>query len=679
MTTEPEIEDWETASPEPAAPLTSAVSPLHEAARRYAQAGTPVLPCWPGSKRPIPAHGLLERSRDLAQVDEWWRAHPDANVAICPDDAGLAVIDIDGAEGAATWAASEGGPATCTVRTPSGGRHLYFRGQLPPTVAKIGPGVDTRGERSFVLVPPSRIDDRNDKARGKPWKQGVYALELDLPEAQLPPWLIEAAGRMHEAAAAAEGFELDLAVNVARATAWLHDRAPAVEGQGGDNWTYQTFATLFDLGLSIGKALEIAADWNASCDPPWELEELHQKAESASVNRQNAVGAWAVAPPSQTFASALDKLGVVLTEGPRAPQSFADLLARDVPPIRELVPGLIERGVVTFLSAPGGSHKSRLAVQLGLAIQAGQPIFGRRTDEPATFVYVSYEDSADEVARRVQKIAKRLNLPADIGGRYFDKAGQFDPLAVISESEDPELRPFWTELHDALAAIPGHKFVVLDGTYNALHFRGAAKINEAAVYGAIALLQRLADETDSSIVALWHPSVAGQERGDASGWSVAWNNAPRARLSLVAGKSEDTYELRVEKRNHGPKGQPLTLHFDNGALLPRSEIAQADHETRFLEACVAAAIQAAETDQPIQKQRTPAKWVFDEVEKACGFRPNKTELKDALARAMLGGRLRYVSGNKDRMAGYYPMDHARAAELAAAAKDRAGQRGGSDA
>jgi hypothetical protein len=67
--------------------------------------------------------------------------------------------------------------------------------------------------------------------------------------------------------------------------------------------------------------------------------------------------------------------------------------------------------------------------------------------------------------------------------------------------------------------------------------------------------------------------AAALECGDASGWSVAWHNTPPARLSLTAIKdTNDAFELKVEKRNNGPKGKPLTLRWADGALLLRSDI-----------------------------------------------------------------------------------------------------------
>ena len=197
---------------------------------------------------------------------------------------------------------------------------------------------------------------------------------------------------------------------------------------------------------------------------------------------------------------------------PGEPVSFGDVLARTVPPVQEIIAGLVERQTVTFLSAPGGSHKSRLAVQWGLSIDAGIPIFGRAVERCA-FHCLSYEHHADEVARRAQSIARRLSLPHDTDAQFWDLSGQDAPLAVIRESGECETKPLWDKLRSHLTADSRHKFVVIDSTYNALRFEGAAKINKGAVMAGISLLQRLCDECNCTLLVLWHPSQAGQEPG----------------------------------------------------------------------------------------------------------------------------------------------------------------------
>ena len=48
-------------------------------------------------------------------------------------------------------------PATRTVITGGGGRHLWFKytGPIPSTTGRIAPGLDTRGDGGYVLAPPS--------------------------------------------------------------------------------------------------------------------------------------------------------------------------------------------------------------------------------------------------------------------------------------------------------------------------------------------------------------------------------------------------------------------------------------------------------------------------------------------------------------------------------------------
>lgn len=247
------------------------------------------------------------------------------------------------------------------------------------------------------------------------------------------------------------------------------------------------------------------------------------------------------------------------------PVSFSDLLPLYVPPVQELVTGLIERGVFTLFSGPGGSHKSRLAIQFGLCIASKTLVWGLPVQQ-ATYVALSYEDHPDEVTRRTQAIARKLGLNLDQGQTLYWNLQSGPAIAVVTEN-GIVCTPFYWTLRERLLAIPGHKLVTVDSVYNAFDFRGKAKINEPSVKAAIELLNALCRETDCTMIGLFHPSQAGQDRGDASGWSVAWHNTPRARLSIAAvNDRDDTFQLKVEKRNNGRKGSPIELHWSDGIL-----------------------------------------------------------------------------------------------------------------
>lgn len=339
------------------------------------------------------------------------------------------------------------------------------------------------------------------------------------------------------------------------------------------------------------------------------------------------------------------------------PIPFSDILNRQVEPVREIIPGLLERDTVTFLSAPGGAHKSRLALQWGLCVNTAASIFGRAV-ERARFVYLSAEDNVSEVTRRAQAISRKLKLPLDSDALFWDRTAKDSALAVASEGGAVDLTPYFDALVGELKAISGHKLVVLDSAYNFVRFQGKAKIDEGAVNAYIRqVLERLCRDMDSTLLVLWHPSQAGQERGDASGWSVAWHNTPRARLSLKPVKDvEGAFELCVEKRNHGPKGKPLTLHFSEGVLLPLSQTSTLEQEGRLKQACIRVAVTAAEHSVPIQKQRRLEKWMLDEIEGAAGRRPTDREVKEVLAAAVRSGELRYLRGTNRQTAGYHPTE-----------------------
>jgi hypothetical protein len=115
-------------------------------------------------KAPVTAHGVDDATTDLAVIDRYWDRHPDANVAIATGGFGPVVLDVDVAHGRPGYAslnqAIRSGlvpPPIATVRTPSGGAHLYYSampgqrsGGLPVH------GLDWRGERGYMLGPPRR-------------------------------------------------------------------------------------------------------------------------------------------------------------------------------------------------------------------------------------------------------------------------------------------------------------------------------------------------------------------------------------------------------------------------------------------------------------------------------------------------------------------------------------------
>lgn len=133
----------------------------------YLQKGWAVFPV-NTHKAPMTRNGCLDASTYPEVVRRWWEAYPTANVAIATGrKSNLVVIDVDiknGKDGLESLVDAYGDPIDIDdeqqliAQTPSGGLHLYYQWdeRFPVTVAtNVLPGVDIRGERGYVLAPPS--------------------------------------------------------------------------------------------------------------------------------------------------------------------------------------------------------------------------------------------------------------------------------------------------------------------------------------------------------------------------------------------------------------------------------------------------------------------------------------------------------------------------------------------
>lgn len=164
-----------------------------DAALFLAKGGVPVFPCSPGEKRPMTPAGFKDATTAEATIRAWWGSTPAANLAM-PTGAlsGMVVIDLDmdaakGIDGEAAWKEIVGDkslPATCEVRTPRGGRHLYFRHPggdacVRSSASKLAKGVDVRGDGGYIMLPPSAT------------AAGRYVACKEAPPAAMPSWLRE--------------------------------------------------------------------------------------------------------------------------------------------------------------------------------------------------------------------------------------------------------------------------------------------------------------------------------------------------------------------------------------------------------------------------------------------------------------------------------------------------------
>lgn len=347
-------------------------SPLHRAALELASRGIPVFPCLPGSKKPATETGFHEATTDPRQVDAWWSENPEYNLAFPPDAVGLCVVDLDGGQvGEDSWSdlQIEHGQADPTreLRTPSGGRHMHFKGRLPPSVNKLGNKVDTRGTGSYVLLPPSVVDERGE---ANPDKWGSYTYLTDTAPATVPEWITPALERGKAKAKAAADVSLDRPANIARAVSYLKSRPEVFQGEGADAKTYEIACDVLNLGISAGVAFDLMLE-HYKCSPQDDRYQdfLERKITNAQAYCQNEPGSWAVAPAQEVFGDALGKL--TFEDEPVRRSRFEALTLEEIaalPPPEWLIPGMLPAKGLSLLYGPPGSYKSFVALQLGLGL-----------------------------------------------------------------------------------------------------------------------------------------------------------------------------------------------------------------------------------------------------------------------------------------------------------------------
>lgn len=142
----------------------------------YAERGYPVLPlhglkdgvctcskgakCTSSGKHPKTTNGVKDATTDEATIVGWFKNKPHTNVGIATGCASwLFVVDVDPDKGGFESLAKLNLSSPMTVRTGSGGLHLYYK--FDPAIVvgnsagKLAPGIDIRTTGGYVVAPPS--------------------------------------------------------------------------------------------------------------------------------------------------------------------------------------------------------------------------------------------------------------------------------------------------------------------------------------------------------------------------------------------------------------------------------------------------------------------------------------------------------------------------------------------
>lgn len=196
---------------------------------------------------------------------------------------------------------------------------------------------------------------------------------------------------------------------VTRARRYLEKTAVAVSGERGHATTMRVAGNVVrGFDLNDDDAVVALQDWNARCVPPWSPAELQRKVREAQTtpdpkgrgrgwllnaddmdddaenqtNTGDAASEASTDPWKTELASALRDLQAAKGAGedrfatPCDFVSYADLVARDTPPLAWLVDGMITEEAVVAVSGEAKAAKTWFAILVAVAVALGERLFG---------------------------------------------------------------------------------------------------------------------------------------------------------------------------------------------------------------------------------------------------------------------------------------------------------------
>ncbi|EMS96988.1 ATPase [Agrobacterium tumefaciens str. Cherry 2E-2-2] len=255
-------------------------------------------------------------------------------------------------------------------------------------------------------------------------------------------------------------------------------------------------------------------------------------------------------------------------------RAVSDFASKTVPVREFFVDELIPAKTVTIIGGDGGTGKSLLTLQLGVAATTSGYWCGRAVSGGRT-LFLSAEDDEDELHRRLHDITRGLGISLSaLDDLHIHSLVGEDAVLALADSKSNKMIP--TKLFHMLDATISRvkpSLLVLDTLADMF---GGDEINRAQVRQFIGLLRGFCARYDVTIVLLAHPSLSGMANGSGSSGSTAWNNSVRSRLYLDRvrdGAEEPDPDLRVlrtKKANYGKIGGEIKLRWVNGMFKPEA-------------------------------------------------------------------------------------------------------------
>jgi len=584
---------------------------------------------------------------DEATVAEWLRRWPDTGFGVALGRAGLVVVDTDvnkrlrdgtpvsGEDSLRALEAEAGAslPPTFTVETPSGGRHYYFRAAGLGSRNALRPALDVKSGGGYVVLPGSRFP------------RGTYrVVSGDVKIAPLPQWFRDGYGRPYRVRSRASGappeIVPDTEAKLARAAELIENWPYAEEGERNTS-LYQLARELCRIGISRDRAMDLIAEGGTPADtlPPAEAARTVASA-YADLSDFGCNGEEHDARIfAQMAAAAQDDLGFGGDgEGPAwnpVGGSFASFIGREPPPVSWLVAGLMPYALqpIMVCGAPG-TAKSLLGAQLCREVSLGRNFLGRATRQCRS-LYVTFEDSRDDLFRRAAAATSRINPDRDLDNEanwlYLGGEPDFAFMARSRATGRIVEGPGFRKLADYVMAMRVH-LVVLD---HLSRFFTDNENDRAAVNAFGGILTRFCEEAHCMVVMLAHTNKGGMEYSGASA-----NAGIYRQVFLLSRDAAGVYSLKCLKSNSTATGEAVDFAFDDWYCQPltddeAAEVRAADSAARSQAKDADRAERQAAADEALARMRSAMepgeRYTADDLMVLAGFEGSRMAFCKVLA------------------------------------------------
>lgn len=246
--------------------------------------------------------------------------------------------------------------------------------------------------------------------------------------------------------------------------------------------------------------------------------------------------------------------------------TIADLIINPPQPPIFLIDQLLPAGLLTMLSAHGGTGKSMLALQAAVCLAMGISFMGK-TVTPCRVVFYSAEDPVEIIRYRVAKICSHMQIAPDMIARNMRLIDTTENPCLYEETKagKHDITSGYTKLQELVQSFNAG-VVIID---NASDTFDANENNRTHVRGFIRSLVHIGRNQGLAVLLLTHidkNTAKGDNRSEGYSGSTAWHNSARSRLYLTKDTS-GIVKLEHQKSNHGKLSEAILMNFSPDYVL----------------------------------------------------------------------------------------------------------------